>query len=149
MVRASTKAKKNGAVSFSNYALVMNVNKNIQSITSVTLLTTHSGSGCVTRFDGIAVQEFFPKSKQDWHQRFTPPCSPTCKRGSVQVDSLLGANFNLIRSRVHVYTDYKPWVYICSWSKGFLAGLSFGRAYFPKGLLLERIWYFKMGWAWQ
>ena len=38
-----------------------------------------------------------------------------------------------------------PWAYICS--KGLFAGLIFGRAYFRRGLLLEGVLRFKMGWA--
>ena len=41
--------------------------------------------------------------------------------------------------------DNKPWV--CS--QGRFAGLIFGGAYFQRGLLLQGILYFKMGWAWQ
>ena len=37
--------------------------------------------------------------------------------------------------------------FICS--KGFFAGLIFGAAYFRRGLLLEGILRFKMGWALQ
>ena len=42
-------------------------------------------------------------------------------------------------------SNNKPWAYICS--KGVFAGLIFGRAYFRRGLLLEGILRFKMGWA--
>ena len=42
-------------------------------------------------------------------------------------------------------SDNKPWDYICS--KGFFAGLIFGEAYFRRGLLLEGILHFKMGWG--
>ena len=41
--------------------------------------------------------------------------------------------------------DNKPWAYICS--KGVFAGLIFGGAYFRRGLLLEGILHFKMGWG--
>ena len=48
-------------------------------------------------------------------------------------------------------SDNKPWAYICS--KGFFAGLIIifflggGGAHFQRGLLLEGILRFKMGWA--
>ena len=43
--------------------------------------------------------------------------------------------------------DNKPCAYICS--KGCFAGLSFGEAYFRRGLLLEGILRFRIGWALQ
>ena len=49
-------------------------------------------------------------------------------------------------SHIPQNSDNKPWSYICS--KGCFAKLIFGGAYFWRGLLLEGILRFKMGWAW-